>query len=349
MRSRSSGPPPNHEKLIAAAEDALQRRDIAGAVREYERVLMYYPGDVTTMRKLSDLHVRSGDKDGAAGVLIQLARHYTRDGFYLKAIAAWKLVHKLNPARLETYEELAGLYERQGLYVEAVSQLRALAAYRERAFGPDSGRDLHERADALEDAHINPKRRAQRAASPARAPDEAAVTSQTPAASDAKAEQVLEAPQPAADTTPPVPIVRTTNDVVVFLCHASEDKPAVRELYTRLQGDHFQPWLDEEDLLPGQNWQQEIPRAVRRSHVVLVCLSTRSVNKAGYLQREIKFALDVLEEQPEGMIFIVPVRIEECDVPPSLSHLHYADLFSARGYDKLKRALQLRAEQLGFR
>ena len=113
--------------------------------------------------------------------------------------------------------------------------------------------------------------------------------------------------------------------------------------------DRFQPWLDEEDLIAGQDWQQEIPRAVRRSHVVVVCLSSQSTSKAGYLQKEIKFALDVLDEQPEGMIFIIPARLEPCDVPASLGRFHFADLFSPKGYDKLKRALELRASQLGFR
>jgi TIR domain len=38
-----------------------------------------------------------------------------------------------------------------------------------------------------------------------------------------------------------------------FLCHASDDKAHVREVYHRLRtGEGFEPWLDEEDLLPGQ-------------------------------------------------------------------------------------------------
>jgi hypothetical protein len=58
----------------------------------------------------------------------------------------------------------------------------------------------------------------------------------------------------------------------VFLCHASDDKPAVRRLYRRLKDDGFDLWLDEEDLLPGQDWELEISRAVRRSDMIIVCL-----------------------------------------------------------------------------
>jgi len=86
----------------------------------------------------------------------------------------------------------------------------------------------------------------------------------------------------------------------VFLCHSSGDKPAVRDLYRRLRADGFAPWLDEEELLPGQDWQQEIPAAVRACDVVIICLSQKSVTKEGYLQREIREALYVAEEKPEG-------------------------------------------------
>jgi TIR domain len=75
----------------------------------------------------------------------------------------------------------------------------------------------------------------------------------------------------------------------VFLCHSSGDKPAVRDLYRRLRDDGFDPWLDDQDLLPGQDWQEEIPKAVHRCHVFAVCLSRASVGKEGFLQREIKY------------------------------------------------------------
>lgn len=46
-------------------------------------------------------------------------------------------------------------------------------------------------------------------------------------------------------------------------------------------------------LVAGQNWELEIQRAARASDIVLVCLSSESVTKAGFMQREIKQALDV--------------------------------------------------------
>lgn len=133
----------------------------------------------------------------------------------------------------------------------------------------------------------------------------------------------------------------------IFLCHATEDKPAVRELYRKLKTDGFLPWMDEEDLLPGQNWRLAIARAIRIADAFLVCLSPRSVSKTGYLHKEIHTALDIADEQPEDAIFIIPVKLEECQIPDRLEQWHWLKLFEEQGYHLLLRALQSRAEAVG--
>jgi len=122
----------------------------------------------------------------------------------------------------------------------------------------------------------------------------------------------------------------------------------VRQLSDRLTRPSFHVWLDEVDLLPGQYWRREIPRAVRLSDVVLICLSSNSVTKRGYVQKEIKFALDAADEQPEGTIFIIPVKLEECSVPDRLSDWQWVSLLDPKGFDKLVRSLQTRARELGI-
>jgi hypothetical protein len=132
----------------------------------------------------------------------------------------------------------------------------------------------------------------------------------------------------------------------VFLCHSRADKPAVRKLYDRLKSDGYKPWLDAVNLVPGQDWELEIRKAVRASDTVVVCLSAQSVTKAGFMQKEIKYALDVADEQPEGRIYIIPVRLEECDVPARLSKFHWVDIFEDDGYDKLLEALKMRVAEI---
>jgi hypothetical protein len=133
----------------------------------------------------------------------------------------------------------------------------------------------------------------------------------------------------------------------VFLCHSSEDKQAVRDLYKHLTQDGIAPWLDEKNLLPGQDWGQEIKKAVRTSDVVAVCIS-RSIGKKGFLQKEIREVLDVADQQPEGTIFVIPIKLEECDVPERLQRWQWVNLFEANGYDRLLLALEARASGLSL-
>lgn len=133
----------------------------------------------------------------------------------------------------------------------------------------------------------------------------------------------------------------------VFLCHASQDKPAVRKLHRYLKQHGIEPWLDELDLLPGENWEVEIPRALNASDVILVCLSKNSVNKEGYVQKEISFALDKALEKPEGTIFIIPAKLEDCEVPKRLNRFQWVDLFRPDSNKRLLLGLNKRALSLG--
>jgi len=132
----------------------------------------------------------------------------------------------------------------------------------------------------------------------------------------------------------------------VFLCHAHSDKNTVRELYLRLTRDGVDAWLDKEKLLPGQDWELEIRRAVRESDVVVVCLS-RQFNQAGFRQKEVRLALDTAMEQPDGEIFIIPAWLDKCDTLESLQKWHRVDLFEEDGYENLIRALRARADKIG--
>ncbi|GJQ53356.1 MAG: hypothetical protein HKUEN02_22030 [Anaerolineaceae bacterium] len=113
----------------------------------------------------------------------------------------------------------------------------------------------------------------------------------------------------------------------VFLCHASQDKLVARELYQRLFSEGWiDPWLDEEKLLPGQDWDMEIEKAVEDADAIIVCLSNKSVTKEGYIQRELKFALDIALEKPEGTIFIIPLRFDDCVPPRRLRAWQYVEI-----------------------
>ncbi|MDJ0581766.1 AAA-like domain-containing protein [Crocosphaera sp.] len=136
----------------------------------------------------------------------------------------------------------------------------------------------------------------------------------------------------------------------IFIAHASEDKPLVRELYSKLVQAGYKPWLDEEELLPGQNWTEEIPKALKNSDLFIACLSSTSISKRGYIQREFKMAMEMLAELPagEGEIYIIPLKLDDCKIPEliqsdyglKLKNLQWLDYWKPNSFEKLIKAIE---------
>lgn len=132
----------------------------------------------------------------------------------------------------------------------------------------------------------------------------------------------------------------------IFLCHSSGDKTEVKYLYNLLIQHGTDPWLDSEKILPGQEWNYEILKALDTSDIILLCLSKKSIDKEGYVQKEIRLALDRALEMPDGRIFLIPVRLEECELPYKIRTYQWVDLFTQDGMEKLMKSLNLRASQV---
>ena len=125
---------------------------------------------------------------------------------------------------------------------------------------------------------------------------------------------------------------------LAFLSHAKEDAGFVRDLASRLLQDGVLAWFDEKELLPGDDWKRKIDDAIERSDFVLVFLSSASVAKTGYFQRELKYALDQHQLRPEGSRYIIPIIIDKCEVPRSLREIHWLRADAAEWYEQLNRA-----------
>lgn len=132
------------------------------------------------------------------------------------------------------------------------------------------------------------------------------------------------------------------------MCHASEDKQAVTAVYYRLKKEGFNPWLDKENLLPGQIWAEEIPKAIRAADFALVFLSTSSVYKRGYVQKEFKIVLDVLDEIPEGRVFVIPVKLDNCEVPERFSQLHWSNLYEEGSLERIIESIKRHIAHTGL-
>ena len=104
--------------------------------------------------------------------------------------------------------------------------------------------------------------------------------------------------------------------LMVFLCHASQDKPVVQELYQRLLVEGWiDPWLDKEKLLIGEDFDLEIEKAIEDADAVIVFISSNAVKKTGYIQKELRLIYNATMYRPEGELFAIPLRLEDCNPP----------------------------------
>jgi hypothetical protein len=126
----------------------------------------------------------------------------------------------------------------------------------------------------------------------------------------------------------------------IFISYAKEDAETAEKIYDSLVSEGHSVWMDSKMLIPGQDWETEIEKAIRNSDIFVACLSTHSVNKIGFVQAELRKAMKVAELMPEGRIFIIPVRMDQCEVPFSLRHLQWVNYFEMDSGDSLLRAVR---------
>ena len=114
-------------KVVRAAEKYLAQGKIPAAIKEYRLIVENDPLDFTALNMLGDLYARQNDKQQAMQCFLRIAEHYREEGFQSKAIAMYKKVDRLNPRSPEIANKLAGLYESQGLVVDARAQYMIIA------------------------------------------------------------------------------------------------------------------------------------------------------------------------------------------------------------------------------
>lgn len=115
----------NAQKLLAAGK-------IQPAIEEYLKVLKDYPADWTLMMQVGDLYLKAANSTTAIRYFEKVADHYAAEGFYLKAIAVYKRMTRLDVGLVETRIKLADLYFKQGLITEAKFELLAAVDHYEK-------------------------------------------------------------------------------------------------------------------------------------------------------------------------------------------------------------------------
>lgn len=114
----------------------------------------------------------------------------------------------------------------------------------------------------------------------------------------------------------------------VFISYSHEDQTVAERLYRDIKKAGHTPWIDTCDLQAGENWRYRITKVISECDYFLALLSKRSLSKRGFVQQELRLALEALQKFPVDDQFIIPVRIEVC-CPKNLqlADIQWVDLF----------------------
>lgn len=115
----------------------------------------------------------------------------------------------------------------------------------------------------------------------------------------------------------------------VFLCHSSSDKQFVHRLASDLISSGCRVWFDAWEIKVGDNIVDKISDAISGSDYLGVVLSKSSIN-SGWVRRE--WTSKFMQEVDKKGASLLPILLEEVQIPTLLAPLKYADFRNKQSY-----------------
>ncbi len=113
----------------------------------------------------------------------------------------------------------------------------------------------------------------------------------------------------------------------IFISHSSKDKKFVRQLAGDLRDSGHEPWLDEWEIKVGECIAKKIEEGISDAEYVVIVLSKNSTDSE-WFEREWKSVY--WDEVNNRKTIILPVLLEDCNIPKLLQTKKYADF--SKGY-----------------
>ena len=127
----------------------------------------------------------------------------------------------------------------------------------------------------------------------------------------------------------------------VFISYASEDYNSAKKIYDFLSCTNYEPWLDKEKILPGQDWDLEINDNLSAADFIIILISNTSLRKRGYIQKEYKVARSLMEYKLNNDIYIVPVTLEDKLTDLNFKHIQHIFIYDVYFEKKILDSLNL--------
>jgi hypothetical protein len=117
-----------------------------------------------------------------------------------------------------------------------------------------------------------------------------------------------------------------------FLCHSSSDKPFARRLAMELVANGINVWIDEAEIGIGDSLIEKIESGISGSKYLILVLSKNSINSS-WCTDELSIAMN--GQVAQRGLDVLPVLIDDCEIPDSLKEKRYADFRNANDFDRV--------------
>ena len=103
----------------------------------------------------------------------------------------------------------------------------------------------------------------------------------------------------------------------IFISYSHKESESAVRLAKSLESEGYEVWLDSTDIQTGAHWDDEIVKGLNASEIFVVLLSKQSTESQN-VKDEIGYAIDHNKH-------ILPILLEECEVPFRLRRIQYVD------------------------
>ncbi|MCB1824034.1 MAG: toll/interleukin-1 receptor domain-containing protein [Candidatus Competibacteraceae bacterium] len=125
----------------------------------------------------------------------------------------------------------------------------------------------------------------------------------------------------------------------VFIIYSSKDRKPAAEVVHYLRVNGYNPWFDVDEIAPGQKWEQSVMKGIGESAVALYLVSENMKSSNKFVSEELKTAMSIMRSKDESFSPVIPVRLDDAEVPQELADVHWVDLRSKDGLEQLEKGL----------
>jgi hypothetical protein len=123
----------------------------------------------------------------------------------------------------------------------------------------------------------------------------------------------------------------------VFISYSHRDKQIARSLARALKKQGLHVWIDEGELRTGDSIISRIASAIDEVEYIVALVSANSVSSV-WCKKEI--ALAVNRGLKQGRVRILPLRLDDVEMPPSLQDVMYLQIDSSNPTQVVKRLIR---------